>query len=690
MFKNDPNDLSRQLAHGGAKARSVTRRKIRVPLLLTVAGLSISWPTMALAGLNVALTASPDPVMPGGQINYVATVANDGGSDLTGVEVRLIIPGETDYFDDDSISGDCAGAYCEPGETAVYSLGLLSAGQSQVVLLPIPLINSIPDNTLIPNTATAVHDGGGGAIASVNVLVEANPGIALGITEDRDPVKPGESLVYTLTYANTSGVTLSDVTVRMPVPAGTQVVSSSAGGVVVGGEVRWNLGVLEIGSSGHRTIVLLVNQPSAFVLGMAEISNGSGTASAYAAATTAVQDNIPLTVALIASPDPVMPGDQINYVATVSNDGGSDLTGVEIRLIIPGETDYFDDDSISGDCAGAYCEPGETAVYSLGILPAGQSQVVLLPIPLINPIDDNTLIPNTATAVHDGGGGATASVNVLVGANPGLTLGIAEDRDPVTPGGSLDYTLTYANASDVTLSGVTLRMLASVGIPSTIFVDGFESGDTSAWSGSTSASSGLMTAKGSPRIPVATDGQEFLWVLGNLGPGDSGEQSITFHVQADAERFVSAVAGITDASETASARAGAATAVQTNIPLTVALTASPDPVMPGGQINYVATVSNTGGSALAGVEVRLIIPGETDYFDDDNISGDCAGAYCEPGETAVYTLGTLPAGQSQGVLLPIPLITSIDDNTLIPNTATAVHDGGEGATASVNVLVSSP
>ncbi len=631
--------------------------------------------------MTVILTATPDPVTPGGQINYVATVSNRGTEDLTGVEVRLIIPGESLSFDEDAIEGGCDATSCDPGETVSFSLGLLPAGQSQTLLLPIPISNSASDQSIISNTARAVHDGGGGAMSSVDVLVQSDPDLALSLIGDRNPVMSGDRSTYTLFYANSAGVTLSDVGVRLPVPEGTSVSYVSEGGEVVGSEVRWDLGELEVMSSGQRTLVLSIDQPSDFVLSTAGVSDEAETASARAGFATAVQDEIPLAVVLTSTPNPVTPGGQIDYLATVSNEGTMDLTGVELRLVIPGESLSFDEDAIAGECDATSCDPGETVEFTLGLLPAGQSRTVLLPIPVASSVTDGTVIPNTATVVHDGGRGATSSADVLVQVNPGLALGLTEDLDPVQPGGSLTYKLVYANTAGVTLSGVTIRMPFPAGA-GFIFSDGFELGDTGRWSGSAKAGMG--------EPPSTAEGRKFLWSLGTLSPGETGFRLLTLPVASSYEETIRASAGISDAADTVSARAEAATAVQQEIPLTVLLTATPDPVMPGGQINYVATVANDGATDLTGVELRLVMPVDSVSFDEDDIGGECNGTSCDPGETIVFSLGLLPSGQQQVVLIPIPVSSSASGNTMIPNTATAAHDGGGGATSSVNVLVASP
>jgi uncharacterized repeat protein (TIGR01451 family)/uncharacterized repeat protein (TIGR02543 family) len=61
----------------------------------------------------------------------------------------------------------------------------------------------------------------------------------------------GDTIVYTITYGNTGAATANSVVITDPVPAGTTFVSASNGGTLSNGNVIWNLGSLNGGTSGQ-------------------------------------------------------------------------------------------------------------------------------------------------------------------------------------------------------------------------------------------------------------------------------------------------------------------------------------------------------------------------------------------------------------------------------------------------------
>ena len=116
-----------------------------------------------------------------------------------------------------------------------------------------------PSNTVIESVAEVSHSGGSGASASANVIVDAAPALALGMVGDRDPVTPGETLTYTLSFGNPGAVDLPAVVLRGVVPAGTTFVSANDGGVLSGNEVQWDLGTAKAGAGGQRRFSVTVN-----------------------------------------------------------------------------------------------------------------------------------------------------------------------------------------------------------------------------------------------------------------------------------------------------------------------------------------------------------------------------------------------------------------------------------------------
>jgi len=374
--------------------------------------------------------ASPDPVRPGEQVNLEMTVVNHGGTDLAGVKVWLATPSYVQWYENSDalpLPDGAAYAYVNPGDAEVWTLGTLSAGQSRTVVVAAEVYSgsSAPaDGTLIPVTAMVVAGNGASAAASASVVADNTPVVRVTLDADRNPVGPGESLSYTLTYANPANVSAPNAVLRALVPLNTTFQSASDGGAVNSNNwVEWSLGTVGAGQNGQRYFTVHVNSGLASgteLLAQAEIfDSASPQDAARAEAATVVSDAAPLSLQLVASPDPVRPGEQVNLEMTVVNHGGTDLAGVKVWLATPSYVQWYENSDalpLPDGAAYAYVNPGDAEVWTLGTLSAGQSRTVVVAAEVYSGSSapaDGTLIPVTAMVVAGNGASAAASASVV-------------------------------------------------------------------------------------------------------------------------------------------------------------------------------------------------------------------------------------------------------------------------------------
>jgi uncharacterized repeat protein (TIGR01451 family) len=382
------------------------------------------------APLSLQLVASPDPVRPGEQVNLEMTVVNHGGTDLAGVKVWLATPSYVQWYENSDalpLPDGAAYAYVNPGDAEVWTLGTLSAGQSRTVVVAAEVYSgsSAPaDGTLIPVTAMVVAGNGASAAASASVVADNTPVVRVTLDADRNPVGPGESLSYTLTYANPANVSAPNAVLRALVPLNTTFQSASDGGAVNSNNwVEWSLGTVGAGQNGQRYFTVHVNSGLASgteLLAQAEIfDSASPQDAARAEAATVVSDAAPLSLQLVASPDPVRPGEQVNLEMTVVNHGGTDLAGVKVWLATPSYVQWYENSDalpLPDGAAYAYVNPGDAEVWTLGTLSAGQSRTVVVAAEVYSGSSapaDGTLIPVTAMVVAGNGASAAASASVV-------------------------------------------------------------------------------------------------------------------------------------------------------------------------------------------------------------------------------------------------------------------------------------
>ena len=418
--------------------------------------------------LLLTMEAGPDRVRPGERISYTITATNAGDADLAGGEVRALLPGYVYHFDADHFGAKCIGTgsinICHAGETLQWGLGELKAGQSRSFSFSVRVHTEAPEDAQLSSVANAYGDGVS-ASASIDIVVDPNRVLTLGMSGNLAPVAPGQRLVYTLTYANGSDASQSGVQLRVPVPEGTRAVSASGGGVVSGDEVLWELGALEPHESGRRTLTAQVDLAAStgqVIVGQAEIaSEGEAGNVARSTAVTAVQVDAPLTLTMEATPDPVRPDGRVSYTITATNVSDAGLDGAFVYALLPGYVYHFDADHFGAKCIGTgsinICHAGEVLGWNLGELKAGQSRSFSYSVQVLRSRDvpEGALLSAVANAY--GGVGASVSADVIVDSNPEPTPRIDRTDPEVVAGSVCSQPLTiygsgFGDGSTVTLS----------------------------------------------------------------------------------------------------------------------------------------------------------------------------------------------------------------------------------------------
>ncbi|MCB1600433.1 MAG: DUF11 domain-containing protein, partial [Xanthomonadales bacterium] len=179
--------------------------------------------------------------------------------------------------------------------------------------------------------------------------------LTLALTDTPDPVIAGNSITYVATSTNNGPNPAPDLSITLPLPAGTTFASATpdVGGVCSGVAVGAN-GTLtctwagNTASAAARSVSVVVGVPASTANGASLTLNAStaslGTdpvpANNNASVTTAVITNADLSITLTDTPDPVVAGTNLTYVATVTNGGPSDAQNVSITLPLPAGTSF--------------------------------------------------------------------------------------------------------------------------------------------------------------------------------------------------------------------------------------------------------------------------------------------------------------------------------------------------------------
>jgi uncharacterized repeat protein (TIGR01451 family) len=126
--------------------------------------------------LVMQASSDPDPAVPGGQVTFAFTAANQGDTDLSDFRMYTTVPGFVESFSEGDVEANCNGN-CDPGESMEWSFDTLPAGQSQSVTFSAILRtgdDAPPENTLITSSGTASADEFGGAAATTSILASTD------------------------------------------------------------------------------------------------------------------------------------------------------------------------------------------------------------------------------------------------------------------------------------------------------------------------------------------------------------------------------------------------------------------------------------------------------------------------------------------------------------------------------------
>jgi uncharacterized repeat protein (TIGR01451 family) len=315
--------------------------------------------------------------------------------------------------------GSCVGLLstvpCPAGRTVRWS-DVILAGQS-ITLQFAALVDTAsppPNGTVIRSTATA-QGGSSGASAGVDVVV-STADLSLGMVNTPSPVVPGGALSYTLRFGNPGEASSSAAVLTATLPPGTSFATASDGGTVAGGVVQWDVGVLAPGAAGQRQLVVLVDalaSNGSVVNATADLRDAAtGRSLARANAAAAVLTSSNTQAVITATPDPVRPGQLVQYAVTVTNRGTSSATYTTEAQVPNHTTVPAGSIGQGGSCVGLLitvpCPAGGTIRWSDVIL-AGQSitlQFAAL-VDTASPPPNGTVIRSTATA-QGGSSGASA------------------------------------------------------------------------------------------------------------------------------------------------------------------------------------------------------------------------------------------------------------------------------------------
>jgi len=480
------------------------------------------------------------------------------------------------------------------------------------------------------------------------------PLLDISASVSEDPVPPGALLTYRLVFTNAGGFT-TGVLVQADTPPGTTFEGAepqplSAPPLGATGTVTWNAGDLGPGGAGMvamtvRTDSSLPDGTMLLLSGYAVSSDQSPIATGPDLVTT-VQNDTPFTLSKTADPDPVTPGGTLTYTVTLANRSGTALTGLVVHEVF--------DPNLDPTSITAFPAPdfGTSDRWSIPFLAAGAIQTISITANVKATARPGTILRNFAIALDQFGRSSRATRDTVVADTPGLALGVSDVPDPVDPGSFVTYALTYANASDEPLDGVTLHVVADDRLS-------------------------LVSAS-----PAPTAGTNLAWALGSLPPTSAGVVFATFQVDGGAlpgdmlrlDAWVDdASVHLASASEVTGVTGGAATAQYS-----LSLTGAPRNLRLGVVTTeiYMIKVRNIGLGETSGVQITDILPAGLQFLQSAPPPSE------RDGSALTYRIDRMPPGASRWILIQAELDPTSPPGVSLTNQVSLTDNQGNYAQAS--------
>jgi len=491
-----------------------------------------------------------------------------------------------------------------------------------------------------------------------------------------DPVVPGNSLTYTITFQNNGpdpavngGVNLlfdgNFIPTSVVPPAGfnctalAQIMTCNIPSFPVGSPVQ----ITATGTvASHLNSFPDGTLTSSFTTSGVTPDPNNGNNSSGSIMTTYNSPQVDLSILVTDNPDPVNPNGNITYTVDLTNSGPDNANTVNFNVFNNGSLRYQSITIPSGwSCPSQPSVGGNpTFTCSRATWAPGTSQfiVVLRADPVILGINDQTVQTlfsvnaGASDETDDGSDNSETESTQYVTPDADVAIAVTDSPDPVFPDGNITYTVTVSNNGPDTAPNVTVSSFGSNNLR-------FVSADVPAGWNCTLPASGAQTPGYSCTLAA--------------GLANGASSVLTFVMQAD-----DAILGVNDqtllfgfqanstVSDPTPGNNSETESTQYTTPdadIAIAVSDSPDPVFPDGNITYTVTVSNNGPDAAPSINLGS--------FGGNNlrfISADVpAGWNCTLPPSGTQTTGlncTLPGGMANGANSVLTFVMQADDAIL--------------------------
>ncbi len=426
-----------------------------------------------MADVSVTKDDGVTSAVPGQSLTYTIVATNNGPTDNPSVSLTDTFPSDLTCTFTSAAAGGATGNTASGMGNLAETLSMPPGGS--VTYTVMCTIDSAATGTL-SNTATvtgSVTDPspGNNSATDADTVLAPMADVSVTKTDGVTSAAPGGTLTYTIVASNAGPSDDPSVTLNDTFPADltctfTSVAAGGATGNTAAGAGNLSETLsMPVGSSVTYTVMCTIDSMATGTLSNTATVSSSVTdpGAGNDSATDGDTEIVPETDLAIVKDDAgaeFVPGTNITYTMTVTNNGPSDSSGGTITDVLPAGVTFV---SSPSGCT----EAGGTVSCPVPALTSG-ANVVLTIILMVDPGQTATII-NTATVAANEtdptpANDSDSEPTPLLGSESDLSITKEASGNLVQPGTNLTYTLTVTNNGPSDSSGGTVTDVLPAGL----------------------------------------------------------------------------------------------------------------------------------------------------------------------------------------------------------------------------------
>lgn len=371
------------------------------------------------------------------QIRYSIIIENSGVRTARSVAVHDTLPSLLIYH------GSTANGQFANGTILWDHLGDMAPGEKDTLMIRTGIRLPVGDNTSISNTAWAFGTDGLQDSSRRTIRVRSQAKVDLTMSVDKKVCFTGDTLVYTLSAANTGQTNLTGVIVRDSLNALQKLVYSDVQTDTTGGCLAWYLGSLKYQQQrtfSFRTVVT-AGAAGDLLPHVASISTVENVSDTAAVSTRIIGNGVGISIVKEAADTLFNARDTVTYDLILSNGGVRGSNHVVIRDTLPNDLFFID------ATHGGHAE-GNIVIWNLDEFEPGYYDTLRVTTGITIPIEDQTPVLNEVWARAQSAADSSDWL-IRVHSLPDLRLWI-EGPTLAAPGDTIQYMLVYDNVGTAT------------------------------------------------------------------------------------------------------------------------------------------------------------------------------------------------------------------------------------------------